>query len=135
MKGNAWIQPLIKEAIAARNNAYAPYSNFKVGAAVLCDDSSIQYGCNVENSAYGPTNCAERTALFSAIAAGYPPKSFKAIAVVADTDGPIAPCGVCRQVLLELCEATMPVILANVAGDFEMTTVEALLPGPFQLQT
>lgn len=125
---------LIKEAIVAREKAYAPYSTFKVGAAILCDDYTIHHGCNIENGAYGPTNCAERTALFSVIAEGYQPKSFKAIAVVADTSDPIAPCGVCRQVMLELCEPTMPVILANVAGDYKITTVEALLPGPFQLQ-
>lgn len=131
--GDEWKNRLINEAIAARDNAYAPYSNFKVGAALLCADDTVYRGCNVENGAYGPSNCAERTALFSVIAAGYELKTFKALAVVADTPDPVTPCGVCRQVMLELCAPQMPVILANVAGDYEMTTVEALLPGAFEL--
>ncbi|MDP5273099.1 cytidine deaminase [Chengkuizengella axinellae] len=126
-------QTLINKAIEAMNSAYAPYSNFKVGAALLSEDGEIHIGCNVENAAYGPTNCAERTAMFRAIADGYKPKSFKAIAVAGDTENPISPCGVCRQVLVELCSEQMPVILVNLKGDQTETTVAELLPGAFHL--
>ncbi|NDI33714.1 cytidine deaminase [Chengkuizengella sediminis] len=126
-------ETLIKKAIEAMDSAYAPYSNFRVGAALLSDDGVIHIGCNVENAAYGPTNCAERTAMFRAIADGYKPKSFKAIAVAGDTEDPISPCGVCRQVLVELCSEKMPVILVNLKGDQLETTVSELLPGAFQL--
>ncbi|MDR0268977.1 cytidine deaminase [Paenibacillus sp.] len=122
---------LLQEAIKARANAYTPYSHFGVGAALLDKDGYIHYGCNVENAAYGPTNCAERTALFRAIADGHKAGSFKAIAVVGDTDGPISPCGVCRQVLIELCEPDMKVIMGNLKGDMTETTVRELLPGAF----
>jgi cytidine deaminase len=126
---------LINKALDAREMAYAPYSNFKVGCAILCEDDQVHLGCNVENAAYGPTNCAERTALFRVIADGYQPKTFKAIAVVGDTKNPITPCGVCRQVMAELCSPDMPVIMANLAGDIIETTVEALLPGAFILSS
>ncbi|WP_174819900.1 cytidine deaminase [Paenibacillus koleovorans] len=130
------IQPevLISHAIEAARRAYAPYSNFRVGAALLDDQGHIHYGCNVENAAYGPTNCAERTALFRAIADGNAPKSFKAMAVVGDTPGPISPCGICRQVISELCAPDMPVILANTAGTYAVTNIAELLPGAFQLE-
>lgn len=88
-------------------------------------------GCNVENAAYGPTNCAERTALFRAIADGEQAKSFRAMAIIGDTLQPISPCGVCRQVLVELCPPDMPVYLANLKGDISETTVAELLPGAF----
>lgn len=129
---------LLQEAIKARANAYIPYSGFGVGAALLDQDGHVHYGCNVENAAYGPTNCAERTAMFRAIADGLKPGSFQAIAVVGDTDEPISPCGVCRQVLLELCHGEMPVILGNLKGDIRQTTVGELLPysfGPSQLDS
>ncbi|MDF2723489.1 MAG: cytidine deaminase [Paenibacillus sp.] len=122
---------LIRHAITARERAYAPYSQFRVGCAVLDASGGIHYGCNVENAAYGPTNCAERTALFRAIADGHKPGSFRALAVVADTEGPITPCGVCRQVMLELCYADMPVYMANLKGDVTETTIAQLLPGAF----
>jgi len=124
---------LIRHALAARERAYAPYSSFRVGSALLAADGSVLYGCNVENAAYGPTNCAERTALFRAISDGHAPGSFAALAVVGDTPEPIAPCGVCRQVMLELCAPDMPVILANLSGEMRQTTVAALLPGAFHL--
>nr|WP_211745482.1 cytidine deaminase [Paenibacillus sp. Marseille-Q4541] len=124
-------QSLIKEAIEARKKAYIPYSHFGVGAALVGEDDHIHHGCNIENAAYGPSNCAERTALFSAIAGGHKPRKFKAIAIVGDTDGPIAPCGVCRQVMFELCEPNMPVFLGNLKGDILETTVSELLPGAF----
>lgn len=122
---------LIQEAIKARAAAYVPYSRFGVGAALLDEDGHIHYGCNIENAAYGPTNCGERTAIFRAIADGHKPGSFRAIAVVADTDGPVSPCGVCRQVMVELCGPDMPVILSNLKGDVRETTVGELLPDYF----
>ncbi|MBH5318126.1 cytidine deaminase [Paenibacillus sp. GSMTC-2017] len=122
---------LLEASKEAMKRAYVPYSNFQVGAALLDKDGNIHYGCNVENAAYGPTNCAERTALFRAIADGKEARTFKAIAVMGDTDGPITPCGVCRQVLVELCELDMPVIMGNLKGDWEITTVGDLLPGAF----
>jgi cytidine deaminase len=122
---------LLKKANEAREQAYAPYSKFKVGAVLLGSEGQTFYGCNVENIAYGPTNCAERTALFRAISDGYQPRSFQAIAIVADTPHPISPCGVCRQVMIELCRADMLVILGNVKGDYQLTTVSELLPSAF----
>ncbi len=122
---------LLQRASEVRKRAYTPYSHFQVGAALLGDDGQIHLGCNVENAAYGPTNCAERTALFRAIADGNAPRSFRAIAVIGDTEGPTAPCGICRQVLVELCEPDMPVFLGNLRGDIVETTVSALLPGAF----
>lgn len=122
---------LMQEAIKARTKAYIPYSHFGVGAALLDEQGHIHHGCNVENAAYGPTNCAERTALFRAIADGHKAGSFKAIAVVGDTEGPITPCGVCRQVMIELCDPDMKVIMGNLKGDIQETTVRDLLPGAF----
>lgn len=127
------IDKLVRHAIAARERAYAPYSQFRVGSALLDGQGNVHYGCNVENAAYGPTNCAERTALFRAVADGHKPGSFRAIAVVGDTDGPISPCGVCRQVLAELCAADMPVFMANLKGEIAETTVAQLLPGAFSM--
>ncbi|MEK3731177.1 MULTISPECIES: cytidine deaminase [Paenibacillus] len=122
---------LMQEAIKARSRAYIPYSKFGVGAALLDAEGRVHLGCNVENAAYSPTNCAERTALHRAIADGHQPGSFQAIAIVGDTDGPCAPCGVCRQVLVELCKPDMPVFLGNMKGDIQETTVSELLPGAF----
>jgi cytidine deaminase len=122
---------LLHHASKARKQAYTPYSLFQVGAALLSEDGTVHYGCNVENAAYSATNCAERTALFRAVADGHAPRSFKALAVIADTPGPVAPCGVCRQVLLELCAPDMPVYLSNTKGVVKVTTVAELLPGAF----
>lgn len=127
------IAGLLKHAEEARSRAYVPYSQFKVGSALLAADGSVHYGCNVENAAYGPTNCAERTALFRAIADGILPGQFKALAVIGDTPQPITPCGVCRQVMVELCDADMPVIMGNTAGQYRIATVAELLPGAFSL--
>jgi cytidine deaminase len=124
---------LLDLARRARESAYAPYSRFQVGAALQTRDGRHFSGCNVENAAYGLCNCAERTALFSAIAAGCKPGDFSAIAVIADTPEPVTPCGSCRQVLAELCGPDMPVLLANVAGATRQTSVQALLPDGFQL--
>jgi cytidine deaminase len=122
---------LIEEAKAARLKAYTPYSNFKVGAALLARDGRVFHGCNVENAAYGLCNCAERTAFFSAFAQGCQPGDFDKLAVVGETDGPIAPCGACRQVILELGGNELPVILANLKGDVFETTAAAQLPNAF----
>lgn len=122
---------LIDEARAARELAYTPYSNFKVGAALACRDGRIFRGCNVENASYGLCNCAERTAFFSAIAHGYKPGDFSALAVIGATDGPIAPCGACRQVILELGGNELPILLANLDGDTLETTAAAQLPHAF----
>ncbi|KOP64211.1 cytidine deaminase [Bacillus sp. FJAT-18019] len=122
---------LMQEAIKARTRAYIPYSKFGVGAALLDARGDVHLGCNVENAAYGPTNCAERTALFRAIADGHEAGSFQAIAIVADTDGPCTPCGICRQVLVELCKPDMKVFMGNMKGDIKEMTVSELLPGAF----
>lgn len=127
------VAPLMRAARDARGQAYAPYSGFPVGAAVRTRDGRTFVGCNVENAAYGLCNCAERTALFNAIAAGCRPGDFVQLAVVADTPGPVSPCGACRQVMAELCDPTMPVLLGNLAGAVEESTVGALLPGAFAL--
>lgn len=130
---NNLLDDLLAQALAAREHAYAPYSRFHVGAAVQTHDGRRFLGCNVENAAYGLCNCAERTALFGAVAAGCRPHDFAALAVVADTPEPVSPCGACRQVMSELCAGNMPVLMANVRGDASTTTVSALLPGSFTL--
>ncbi len=127
-------EALIQAACGARNHAYAPHSGFRVGAALLAKDGRVFTGCNVENASYGLCNCAERTALFSAIAAGYRPGDFTHLAVVADTDDPVAPCGACRQVMIELGGAQLIVVQANLRGAVAQTTAASLLPGAFTLQ-
>jgi cytidine deaminase len=124
-------EELIAEAAAARLTAYAPYSKFLVGAALLCRDGRVFRGCNVENASYGLCNCAERTAFFSAVAHGYQPGDFDKLAVIGDTDGPIAPCGACRQVILELGGNALPVVLTNLRGEVFETTAAAQLPNAF----
>ena len=123
------IEQLLEEAKKAREFAYVPYSKFKVGAALLTEDGQIIHGCNVENASYGLCNCAERTALFKAISEGI--TKFKAMAIVADTEGPCAPCGACRQVISELTPKGMPIYLTNLKGDVLETNIETLLPGAF----
>ncbi|WP_096201304.1 cytidine deaminase [Bacillus sp. FJAT-45350] len=122
-------QQLMHEAKKAMGKAYVPYSKFQVGAALLTKDGKTYHGCNVENASYGLTNCAERTALFKAISEG--DKEFAAIAIVADTNRPVPPCGACRQVLSELCPPDMKVILTNLHGEVQEMTVSELLPGAF----
>jgi len=122
---------MLKQAYEAMARAYVPYSGFQVGAALLDAEGQTHCGCNVENAAYGPTNCAERTALFRAIADGRSAGEFRAIAVIGDTDGPIAPCGICRQVMVELCAPDTPVIMGNLRGAWSIATVADLLPGAF----
>ncbi len=120
---------LINEAKRAREQAYVPYSNFKVGAALLMEDGSVFLGANIENASFGLTNCAERTALFKAYSDGN--RNVKMIAVVADTDRPVPPCGACRQVMVELCKQDTNVVLTNLKGDILEMTVAELLPGAF----
>lgn len=123
------IQHLIEQAKEARNKAYAPYSKFKVGAALITKDKHVFVGCNIENASYGLTNCAERTAIFKAISEGE--KEIEALVVIGDTEGPIAPCGACRQVILEFCNDNTKIILTNLNGAQVETTISQLLPGFF----
>ena len=121
------IQNLMNRAIKARENSYCPYSHFAVGAASLCEDGTLYEGCNIENASYGLTNCAERTAIFKAVSEGH--TKFKALAVVADTEGPCAPCGACLQVMAEF---KIPlIIMGNLMGNIKIVTIEELLPFSF----
>ena len=124
---------LLERAKYARERAYAPYSRFKVGAALLTKDGRVFDGCNVENASYGLCNCAERTAFFSAVAAGYTRDQFTALAVIGDTDGPIAPCGACRQVIIELGGPDLTIRLGNLNGAIRDTTAREQLPDAFYL--
>ncbi len=119
---------LIDEAKIGRENASAPFSKFKVGAALLTTDGKIYRGCNVENCTYALTVCAERVALLSAIAAG--DRKFTAIAVVTQTENPASPCGPCRQLLWEYC-GDIDVTIANLDGKSETMKLSELLPRPF----
>src|SRR6476661_4790647 len=119
---------LIAAAGSAREHAYAPFSNFRVGAAVRAKSGRIFTGCNVENATYGLTLCAERVAVFKAISEGE--RGFDAVAVVADTDVLTPPCGSCRQILWEFC-GDAEVILANLQGKVEFYKLAALFPKPF----
>ena len=119
---------LIEKAIAASKNAYAPYSNFKVGAALQLKSGEIIQGCNVENASFGLTNCAERTALFTAIARGE--RNFTKLVVYVDRAAFTAPCGACRQVISELAP-NIEIIMANNEGKVKRTTIKDLLPMSF----
>ena len=125
-------EKLISMAVDAMGKAYAPYPGFRVGAALLCSDGTVYTGCNIENAAYSPTNCAERTAVFKAVSEGT--RRFTAIAVVGGRRGEVspfcAPCGVCRQVLVEFCSADLVVILGT-PEDFKVYTLGELLPFSF----
>lgn len=124
------IQELINAALSARERAYAPYSRFRVGAALLTDGGEIFRGCNVENASYGLTCCAERTAVFNAVVGGK--QKFKAIAVVSDSEDFCSPCGACRQVLAEF-GGDINVIMCNKRGEYIERKVSELLPGYFTL--
>ena len=124
-------QQLMQQAIEARANSYSPYSGFSVGAALLCKDGSVYQGCNIENASYSPTNCAERTAFFKAVSEGT--KEFDAICIVGGTNGILteyaAPCGVCRQVMMEFCDPeTFQIILATSKEQYDIFTLQELLP-------
>jgi cytidine deaminase len=122
------VDPLIEAALLARENAVAPFSRFRVGAALEGDDGSIHTGCNVENASYGLTLCAERVAVFKALSEGA--RRFRRMAVVADTDALTPPCGACRQILWEFC-GDIEVLLANPGGRTETFRMTDLLPRPF----
>ena len=121
------INTLIQFATVAREQSYSPYSNFAVGAALLCQDGTVYQGCNIENASYGMTNCAERTAIFKAVSEGH--RLFQAIAIIADTEDPCAPCGACRQVMVEFNIPT--IILTNLKGYTQVYTLDELLPLSF----
>lgn len=123
-------QQLIEHASKVRENAYAPYSDYAVGAALLLDNGDIITGVNVENSSFGGTVCAERSAVFTAVSQGF--RNFKSIAVVTDSSPPAAPCGFCRQVLAEFAP-DLPIILSNTKGEITETNLNALLPMQFKL--
>ena len=122
---------LVDIAVKARELSYSPYSEFKVGAAVLCKDGETFIGTNVENAAYGLCMCAERNALYNAMMHGKKKEDFVMFAVVADTDKPCSPCGSCRQVLDELYPSDAPIYCANLKGDVKLTNVKELLPFSF----
>lgn len=126
---------LLHLAEQAVKNAYAPYSHFKVGAALLTKSGKIFTGCNIENASYSPTNCAERTAFFTAVAAGE--RAFSAIAIVGgkngDTSAPCPPCGVCRQVMREFCDGDFKILLRTGEDEARAYTLDALLPLHFSI--
>ena len=121
---------LLDEAFKAMEVAYAPYSNYHVGAAVLCKDGRMFRGVNVENASYGATNCAERTAIFATYAYGYRKDDIEAIAIVSDGNRIAAPCGICRQVLSELINQDTQIVLSN-GKDTKIKTIRELLPMQF----
>ena len=128
------VKEMIQTAFDMLKRAYTPYSHWKVGAGLLDADGKIWGGCNIENAAYGPSNCAERTAFFKAISEGS--CKFKAIAVVGGAEGGVkdfcAPCGVCRQVMREFCDPkTFRIILAKSLDEYKVLTLEELLPESF----
>ncbi|WP_407690681.1 cytidine deaminase [Salinibacillus xinjiangensis] len=120
---------LMKHAKEIWHQAYVPYSNFNVGAALLTKSGKVYQGCNIENAAYPVTCCAERVAIFKAISEGE--REFTSLAVVADTDRPVPPCGSCRQVMSEFFNPNMEVHIGNLKGDVKTMTVEELLPFSF----
>ena len=124
---------LIAQAVEAMGRAYAPYSGYKVGAALLCADGTVYQGCNIENASYSPTNCAERTAFFKAVYDGH--RDFTAIAVCGGKDGVITgafpPCGVCRQVMREFCADDFRIYMVGVGDSYEERTLIQLLPDSF----
>lgn len=128
------IQKLIEAAIAQLEYSYVPYSGFRVGAALLAQNGRVYTGCNIENAAYTPTNCAERTAFFKAVSEGV--RDFRAICVVGGPQGRLAsytpPCGVCRQVMMEFCRPEeFEIILAKSKEDYKVCTLKELLPQGF----
>ncbi len=126
-------EKLVALATDAMGKAYAPYSHFHVGAALLCADGTVYRGCNIENASYGACNCAERTAIFQAVAEGH--RDFTAIAICGGLEGKIAdfcaPCGICRQVMAEFCEPDFQIHLGGPDGAIQSYTLSQLLPGAF----
>ncbi|MBE6896487.1 MAG: cytidine deaminase [Ruminococcaceae bacterium] len=124
---------LINKAMSAREHAYAPYSGFKVGAAILCGDGTVISGFNIENVSYPATMCAERTALYSALAQGK--RDFKAIAIIGSSKEPCYPCGVCRQVFAEFCDKNFVFYICSEDGSFVEKTFEEIMPFTFSFTT
>ncbi len=125
---------LIKWAFVAAKYAYSPYSHFHVGAALMTKENGLYLGCNIENSSYGATNCAERTAIFKAVSDGI--TSFTAIAIVGYLEGNdpadyAYPCGICRQVMFEFCDKDFKIIVARSEDDYKVYTLDQLLPESF----
>jgi len=123
--------PLIQAAKVVRDRAYAPYSGFHVGAAILTEDGEIYAGCNIENRSFGGTVCAERVAVGTAVANGS--QKLRAVVVISETDPPAAPCGLCLQVLTEFGDSDLPVLLMNPQGDRHELRLAELHPHPFQV--
>jgi cytidine deaminase len=124
------VEDLISMAADARKNAYVPYSNFRVGAALIMDDGSVYTGCNIENASYGATNCAERTAIFKAVSEGH--RKISEICIVGSKEGSFAfPCGICRQVISEFSDENTKVIVAQNAEKYIVRSVEELIPDAF----
>jgi cytidine deaminase len=123
-------QLVLDKAFEAMNNAYAPYSNYHVGACALMKDGTLFLGANIENASYGATNCGERSAVFAAYSNGYRKEDIVALAIVSDGERIAAPCGICRQVLSELLSEDCPIILSNGKETIEKT-IEELLPMRF----
>ncbi len=123
-------EELVSLAIKIKENAYVPYSNFHVGAALFADNGKIYTGCNVENASYGAAICAERTAIVKAISDGA--KKILAIAVSSDSNLPTMPCGICRQVINEFCSSDMPLFLSNRNGEYKVFSFEEILPHSFK---
>lgn len=124
-------EELILKAKEARNLSYSPYSNFKVGAALLTKDGRVYIGTNIENSSYSLCMCAERNAIYNAMLNGVKKEDMVALALSADTDEPCSPCGACRQVLSELFPSNAPIYMTNLNGKIKETNVEELLPFAF----
>jgi len=125
------IKEMFDLAMAARENAYAPYSHFKVGAVCKMKDGTFVTGCNVENSSYGATICAERNAMFKAISMGYKIGDFDCLLEVGDTPGICYPCGMCRQVMSEFYKPSDKIILCNIKGDYHVYRLDEILPYAF----
>ncbi|HZK57416.1 MAG TPA: cytidine deaminase [Clostridia bacterium] len=121
-------EELIEKAMEAKQNAYAPYSGFSVGAALLTKEGKVYTGCNIECASYGATNCAERTAIFKAVSEGE--RNIEAIAIVSNSDNYIYPCGICRQVIMEF-GSKIKIVVARSEHDFKIHTIDDLLPNSF----
>ncbi len=137
MLEQAVIKRMIIDAQAARDKAYAPYSSFRVGAAVYTENGQIYSGCNVENSSYGAANCAERTAIYKAVSEGH--RHIKAVAVVAGMKSEktvyTSPCGICRQVIAEFGDGDTYIIMAESPDEYKIVTLKELFPYSFDLKS
>ena len=124
---------LVETARKAKEKAYAPYSGFKVGAAVLTENGNVYTGVNIENASYGATNCAERTAIFKAVSEGE--TRIKKVAVIGDSESIVHPCGMCRQVMAEFADGNMRIICSNKYGNYKVFSLDEMLPNSFNQKT